>query len=738
MKKCHWGRSQVAFLGHIVTPTGILPNPEKVKAVMNVQRLRDVHDIRSFLGLTSYFRRYIPGYALISTLLERLKMKDAPFNWTEDCKTAFRQLKRAHVKPSILVYPDMKKRFKIYVDSSRYAVGACLMQEVEGRNCVVAYASKLLIGSQKNWVSNQNGISEIECWGIVWTTRTFRCYLDKREFDLFTDHQALTREPSDPVEPSSSETGAGFDLDVPAAVLDESPLLDDDEVPSYLPASNLDLFGLDVELFRVEQKKISWIVALVAFREDGSLPLDPNLRVRVVRMAPKCSVENGLLMRRVNLPERVGPARSIAVPVIPLPYVETVLHFCHSDLLSSHLGLTKTLEKVKSHAYWPGWHRDVEEYLRDCDKCGSGKGARLWRAGRMQRMPVADLTGPFPLLVVDAIGPLPETNRGNKYILVFVDYFTRWAEAFAVDYLDSVTFVDVMVKPPPDSRVLFAYRTAYHEALGDSPFFSLYGRDPVRPLDVAFLNLGSKWKSNEVAQYRRELYQSLRSSRHLVERQLLKAQDHHEQRLEGQMAVMFEVGDPVWVYQAFRARRGESLSKKLAFSWHGPYRVVCKVGDNAYRVDIPTHPSKTVTVNVNRLKKYRGKWTRPFMDKVPAGVEEAEGGSDGPLEEDDLPSSSFAERITIGADDTAVTGTDAPLLSMVTKRVTEGEVEYLALTSSYETFWLPRETLLPEYSPLVDAFERAEQMKRGLPELRRSVRLADANAQVDDDYLLMV
>ncbi|KAE9324604.1 hypothetical protein PF008_g17070 [Phytophthora fragariae] len=192
MKKCHWGRSQVAFLGHIVTPTGILPNPEKVKPVMNVQRLRDVHDIRSFLGLTSYFRRYIPGYALISTLLERLKMKDAPFNWTEDCKTAFRQLKRAHVKPSILVYPDMKKRFKIYVDSSRYAVGACLMQEVEGRNCVVAYASKLLIGSQKNWISNQNGISEIECWGIVWTTRTFRCYLDKREFDLFTDHQALT------------------------------------------------------------------------------------------------------------------------------------------------------------------------------------------------------------------------------------------------------------------------------------------------------------------------------------------------------------------------------------------------------------------------------------------------------------------------------------------------------------------------------------------------------------------
>ncbi|KAE9162631.1 hypothetical protein PF004_g30422 [Phytophthora fragariae] len=123
MKKCHWGRSQVAFLGHIVTPTGILPNPEKVKAVMNVQSPRDIHDIRSFLGLTSNVRRYIPGYALISTPLERLKAKDAPFLWTEDCEIAFQQLKRALVKPPSLVYPDMKKRFKLYVDSSRYAVG---------------------------------------------------------------------------------------------------------------------------------------------------------------------------------------------------------------------------------------------------------------------------------------------------------------------------------------------------------------------------------------------------------------------------------------------------------------------------------------------------------------------------------------------------------------------------------------------------------------------------------------
>ncbi|KAE8965564.1 hypothetical protein PF005_g28106 [Phytophthora fragariae] len=528
-------------------------------------------------------------------------------------------------------------------------------------------------------------------------------------------------------------------------------------------------------------------------------------------MAPKHCVVNGLLVRTVHLPVNVGPARMVTVPVVPLPFVNTVLHFCHRDLLLSHLGLTKTLEKVRRHAYWPGWRKDVAEYLRDCMKCGGGKGPRPWTSGKMQRMPIADLTGPFSLLVVDAVGPLPETERGNKYILVFVDYFTRWAEAFAVGALDSITFVDAMVNGvvsrhgvPSRSlsdngrnftsdvaksfyqtlgikklfgaayhpqtqglverfngtligmlrmhvdeaqtdwdvylpRVLFAYRTAYHEALGDTPFFTLYGRDPVLPLDVAFLNLGKKWKSNEVAQYRRELYRSLKDSRHLVERQLVKAQDRHEQRLRDQVEVQFEVGDPVWVYQFFRAKRREKRTKKLAFSWHGPYRVISKVGVNAYRIEIPSHPDKIVTINVNRLKKFRGRWTRPYMDEVPEGItENGDEVENGPLGETDLPASSFIERLTVGRDDVAISGTDAPLLDVVAKRVVNRAAEYLALTANYETFWLPRSALMPAYSELVNAFERSERMKRGLPVLRRSARLAEANEGVEDDDLLLV
>ncbi|KAE9244782.1 hypothetical protein PF004_g5539 [Phytophthora fragariae] len=344
----------------------------------------------------------------------------------------------------------------------------------------------------------------------------------------------------------------------------------DDASPQPTPPSHVDLFGLDSEQFMEKQQKVSWIKVLIALLEDGVLPLDPFMRRRVVSMAPKHLVVNGLLMRTVHLPANVGPARMVTVPVVSIPYVETVLHFCHRDLLSSHLGWTKTIEKVRRYAYWPGWRKDVAEFVRECAKCGGGKGPRPWTSGRMQRMPVADLTGPFSLPVVDAVGPLPEIERGNRYILVFVDYFTRWAEAFA-NYTSEVakafyqtlgirklfgaayhpemqglverfdgTLIEMLRMHVDEAqtdwdvylpKVMFVYRTVYSEALGDSPFFSLYGRDPVLTLDVVFINLGKRWKCNEVAQYRRELYRSMKDSRHLVERRLIKAQDRHEQRL---------------------------------------------------------------------------------------------------------------------------------------------------------------------------------------------------------------
>ncbi|ETM47977.1 hypothetical protein L914_07435, partial [Phytophthora nicotianae] len=816
MKKCHWGRDQVAFLGHIVTPTGIMPNPEKAKAVMNIERPH---------AYTRYFRRYIPGFAAIAAPLERLKQKGVEFLWNDDCEVAFRQLQRALVKPPILVYPNFRERFKLYVDASHLAVGACLMQEVDKRDQAIAYASKMLVGSQRNWIFKTSGQQRLNAltWVFGENTRTSNAKLARLSrlynrpdvgrvgairmadplndvpedgADLGTPSPGVTRTLEGTPDPGGTtirnaeegvvQVGEHLETAVPGdGTLWSGPLERDEpltqaeqeeDLQSGAPLvhpSPVNVFGLDCDKFVEEQERVPWMRALKAFLRDGALTLDPQVRVSVLKMSPHYVMRNGVLMRIVHLGARADPARTICVPAVPLPFIETVLHYCHADIFSAHLGKTKTANKALE-------------------------------SGLMQRMPVQDLSGPFALLVVDAITP-----RGNKYILVFVDYLTRWVEAFAVASLDTISFVNTMIEgvicrhgvlerllsdkgsnftsnlarslyeplgikklygaayhPQTQGlverfngtlmgmlrmfvnetqtdwdvylpRVLFAYRTAYHEGLGDTPFFSLYGRDPMLPIDLAFLNTGKEWKSNEVAVYRRKLYHSLKDSRRLVERQLLKAQDRHEKRLDKQVKVSYAGGEAVWVYQYFRARVGECRTKKLAFSRHGPYCVVGQVGENAYKIAIPAHPNKIMTVNVNRLKRFKGRWSRPYADEVPSDVggDESDEGT-GPLEMNDLPPTSFVERLSIGGEETAFSGVSSPIVDIVAKKVEKRELQYLVLTATYETFWLSRTALAPEFGTLIRAFEDADRKKRCLPELRRNARLVDANADVDDAEMM--
>ncbi|KAH9102717.1 hypothetical protein AeMF1_020755, partial [Aphanomyces euteiches] len=190
MSKCKWGKTSVAFLGHIVTPAGILPNPEKVKSVLKIRPLRNVAEVRAFLGLAGYFRRFIKGFAAISRPLEKLKTAEV-FQWTHECDEALNILKRKLVSPPILAYPDFDKPFFILVDACPVAVGAVLMQRQDNRDRVIAYASQALDATQQKWIHKKDGISEIECYGIVWATKKFRPYIDRRPFTIYTDHSAL-------------------------------------------------------------------------------------------------------------------------------------------------------------------------------------------------------------------------------------------------------------------------------------------------------------------------------------------------------------------------------------------------------------------------------------------------------------------------------------------------------------------------------------------------------------------
>ncbi|KAH9151505.1 hypothetical protein AeRB84_005893 [Aphanomyces euteiches] len=460
-----------------------------------------------------------------------------------------------------------------------------------------------------------------------------------------------------------------------------------DTLPKYTAVT----YRLPSKLLREEQAKDLFIQAVKGYIEEKAIPTDPEVLQILIRTGKHFTMDKKILYRRTILRSPLRNPTVTKVPVIPMSMILTVLELCHDSSLSGHFGVTRTIDRVKRIGYWKGWRDDVIDYCCKCLRCGAAKGTRPWKNGLMQRMPVYKLRGPFSFLVVDALGPFPLTPQGNRYVLIFVDYFTRWPEEFAVPDLKTSTFIRILVDEVvcrygvPDHllsdrgtnfvsdlaknmykilgidklasapmhpqgqglverfnstiatmmkmyvnslqtdwdtylpRLLWTYRSAYHETLGDSPFFCLFGRDPVQPLDQVFLNQDPLWKSDELPQWRRQQSALFRVTRQLVENQLIEGQNKSARSRSDQSRVEFEPADSVWVYQNFRKTNDpdDKRIKKLAFDWHGPYRIFKKQGDNTYRIYLPSHPDRIVLINVDRLKKFQGYWSRPYDDDIP-------------------------------------------------------------------------------------------------------------------------
>lgn len=137
--KCHFGQKQVNYLGHVITSEGIQPDPAKIKAVHEYPVPKTVKDVRAFMGLTNYYRKFVKGFAQIASPLHELTKKGAKFIWTEACQTAFDTLKKALTEAPILAYPDFTLPFILATDASNDALGIVLGQKknwLGGRYCL--------------------------------------------------------------------------------------------------------------------------------------------------------------------------------------------------------------------------------------------------------------------------------------------------------------------------------------------------------------------------------------------------------------------------------------------------------------------------------------------------------------------------------------------------------------------------------------------------------------------------
>ena len=185
-EKCHLLAKEVLFLGHILSGEGVKPSPTKTDMILGWEVPKSTKEVRQFLGMASYYRRFIKDFAQIVSPLSKLTSKSVKFSWSQQCQEAFDSLKGALIGPDVMAYPLTDGEFSLDTDACDTAIGAVLSQVQEGQERVVAYASRSLNKAERNYC-----VTDKELLAVKHFIEYFYQYLMGQHFRVRTDHQPL-------------------------------------------------------------------------------------------------------------------------------------------------------------------------------------------------------------------------------------------------------------------------------------------------------------------------------------------------------------------------------------------------------------------------------------------------------------------------------------------------------------------------------------------------------------------
>jgi hypothetical protein len=180
--KCEFWLTKVAFLGHVISAGGVSVDLSKVKDVLNWMPPTTASEIRSFLGLAGYYRRFIKDFSKIAKTMMKLLEKNKAFEWIVECQASFEELRKQLTSAPVLVLPDLTKKFDIYCDASRQGLGCVLMQEGQ----IVCYASRHLWKHEENYPTH-----DFELATVVHALKIWKHYLIGHRYKIYSDHKSL-------------------------------------------------------------------------------------------------------------------------------------------------------------------------------------------------------------------------------------------------------------------------------------------------------------------------------------------------------------------------------------------------------------------------------------------------------------------------------------------------------------------------------------------------------------------
>lgn len=453
--KCNFCRHEMKFLGHIITPYGIKPDPDLTATIQNFSRPTKVKDVQAFLGLTGYYRRFIRNYAkLAGPLLKLLRSNKSSNNqttihWDDDCTVALDSLKQKLTSAPIMKPPDFNYPFILELDACEYGIGCVLTQEYDDHKHVIAYASRTLSAAERNYSS-----VEREALAIVWATKHFRQYLEGGPVIVRSDCKALQWLKS-ARDPTGRLARWAMKLSPYNIVIQHRPgsANPNGDFVSRYPASNVTV--PDAEVSAIEYSVNIWENTNILDDIQRQQSQDPRLYriIQALKQSPNLPfgdkhgpyiLINDLLYktRHVNSYQTQRASRKKYLLVIPTSMQTTIMHWAHDNPTAGHAGRLKTMYQLSSHVYWPSMRKDVFKYVQSCIACQQFKYKNAPTAAPMQ---IHIVTQPWHTIGIDIMGPFPPTFRRKRYLLVIVDYFTRWVEFFALRQTTATDIVQILV-----------------------------------------------------------------------------------------------------------------------------------------------------------------------------------------------------------------------------------------------------------------------------------------------------
>ena len=710
-KKCSFAKQKVEYLGHLVTPQGIKPNPAKIKVVQEFPTPTNLKELRNFLGLATYYRRFVKGFSNIASPLNALTRKGVKFVWTEACSDAFDKLKRALVSAPILAYPNFKEPFLLFVDASSTGIGFTLAQEQNGNEVVIAYNGRGLNHAEQNYST-----TEREALALIEGIKKFQPYLHNHKFTVVTDHSSLQW-----LMNIKDATGRlarwslllqQYDFNIihrPGKHHGNADGL------SRRPYENCELSALqreDPQIARIRelQRRDPELSEMIDFLESDNLPFSDKKAQNILLTSDRFYLDKDGLLYHLDRNQKLSARDSFSQLVVPQSMKFEILSNVHDHVSGAHSGTHKTFHKLKQRYWWKGMFLDTDHWCKSCTECSMRKTPRNFKKAPLLPLPVANA---FEQVAVDVLGPFPVSRKGNRYVVVFSDMLTRFVEAFAVPSVEASVIARLLVdeiiarygalktllsdrgtnflsklvaevckifqihkvntssyhpstnglverfnsslcqsismyvaKDQKDwcefiPLILFAHRTSVSDAIGDSPFYVLFGREPRLPIETKYLPEVSDDVTTSVSEYRKRIVEKVELAQKLAKENLHRSKQKMKEYYDrNSKQPVFEVGQRVWVYTP-KTKKG--LSKKLLHRWFGPYRIVEQSSPVHYRLRTATNKNVTFAVHANRMKPYYDPDLRPID---PPSVDDP---SEPYLEESDIPEDCFEVEQSISA-----------------------------------------------------------------------------------------